>query len=58
MMSKGKDNDRDAMLQRQIDENLKRVYQQALEEKVPDRLLQLLEQLKRQDQQEPQEPPK
>lgn len=58
MMSKGKDDERDAMLQRQIDENLKRVYQQALEEKVPDRLLQLLEQLKRQDQQEPQEPPK
>lgn len=30
----------------QIDENLKRVYQSALEESVPDRFKQLLEQLK------------
>ncbi|MEO0751282.1 MAG: NepR family anti-sigma factor [Pseudomonadota bacterium] len=32
-----------------IDENLKRVYQDTLEEKVPDRLLSLLDQLKAQD---------
>jgi len=30
----------------QIDENLKRVYDEALDEKVPDRFKQLLEQLK------------
>ncbi len=33
-------------LERQIDENLRRVYQQALDEAVPDRFLQLLSQLK------------
>lgn len=30
----------------QIDENLKRVYQEALDEEVPDRFKQLLEQLR------------
>ena len=34
-------------LERQIDENLRRVYQQTLSEVVPDRLLQLVQQLKR-----------
>lgn len=35
-----------ARLQREIDENLKRVYQDALKEDVPDRFKLLLEQLK------------
>ena len=34
---------------RQIDENLKRVYQQKLEEDLPDRFKLLLDQLKKQD---------
>lgn len=38
-----------ARLQDQIDENLKRVYNEALEEKVPDRLLALLEALRQKD---------
>ncbi|MGR3506756.1 MAG: NepR family anti-sigma factor [Paracoccaceae bacterium] len=33
-------------LKRQIDENLKRVYQDALEEDVPDRFKELLERLR------------
>jgi hypothetical protein len=33
-----------------IDENLKRVYEEALDEGVPDRFRMLLEELKRQDQ--------
>lgn len=33
-------------LQQQIDENLKRVYDEALKEEIPDRFLQLLAQLK------------
>ncbi len=33
-------------LKKQIDENLRRVYQQALEEKVPDRFEKLLAQLR------------
>lgn len=37
-----------ASLERQIDENLRRVYQQTLEESVPDKFLQLLAQLKEQ----------
>jgi hypothetical protein len=34
---------------RQIDENLKRVYQQKLDEELPDRFKSLLDQLKKQD---------
>ncbi|WP_407494519.1 NepR family anti-sigma factor [Pseudooceanicola sp. MF1-13] len=34
---------------RQIDENLKRVYQQKLDEDLPDRFKMLLDQLKKQD---------
>lgn len=34
---------------RQIDENLKRVYQEKLDEDLPDRFKMLLEQLKKQD---------
>ena len=35
----------------QIDENLKRVYQETLEEEIPDRFRDLLAQLRRQDEQ-------
>ncbi|MCB1338211.1 MAG: transcriptional regulator [Maritimibacter sp.] len=35
-----------AKLQAQIDENLKRVYQEALDERLPDRFQELLEQLR------------
>jgi len=38
-----------AKLQAQIDENLKRVYQEALEEQVPDRFKELLEQLRQKE---------
>lgn len=36
-------------LEEQIEENLRKVYQKTLEEKVPDRFLDLLAQLKDQD---------
>ena len=36
-------------LRAQIDENLKRVYDEALEEKVPDRFKDLLDQLRRKE---------
>lgn len=36
-------------LRRDIDENLKKVFQSALDEQVPDRFKQLLEQLKAQE---------
>ncbi|MBY6164594.1 hypothetical protein SAMN05421762_0566 [Pseudooceanicola nitratireducens] len=42
------DNENEHVL-RQIDENLKRVYQQNLEEDLPDRFKQLLDQLKKQE---------
>lgn len=38
-----------AKLQAQIDENLRRVYREALEEEVPDRFKELIEQLRRKD---------
>ena len=34
---------------RQIDENLRRVYQQAMDEEIPDRLQALIEELRQQD---------
>jgi uncharacterized protein YpiB (UPF0302 family) len=39
----------DANLKHLIDQNLKRVYQDALQEEVPDRFKQLLEQLRQKD---------
>ena len=45
-MNQGKDN---ANLRSQIDQNLKRVYQEALEEDVPDRFKELLEQLRQKE---------
>ena len=38
-----------ARTSREIDENLKRVFQEHLEEEIPDRLKKLLDQLRRQD---------
>jgi hemerythrin-like domain-containing protein len=38
-----------AKLQEQIDENLKRVYQEALKERVPDRFKELIEQLRQKE---------
>jgi hypothetical protein len=38
-----------AKLKAQIDENLKRVYQEALEESVPDRFKDLIEQLRQKE---------
>ncbi|TCO69553.1 NepR family anti-sigma factor [Rhodovulum euryhalinum] len=35
-------------MEEQIDENLRRVYAQAAEEEIPDRLLKLLEELRKQ----------
>lgn len=43
------ENKRQTIVEKQIDENLRRVYEQAIKEEIPDRLLQLLEQLKAQD---------
>ncbi|ABV95566.1 hypothetical protein Dshi_3836 (plasmid) [Dinoroseobacter shibae DFL 12 = DSM 16493] len=40
---------RKSTLDAQIDQNLKRAYEDVLKEEVPDRLTQLLEQLKAQD---------
>lgn len=39
-------------LERQINENLRRLYQQTLDEKLPDHLQELLQRLKEQDQDE------
>ncbi|WP_126975227.1 NepR family anti-sigma factor [Frigidibacter oleivorans] len=36
-------------VERQIDENLRRVYQQMVDEEVPDKFMQLLQKLKEQD---------
>ena len=43
------DRKKGAELVRQIDENLRRVYDEAVAEEVPDRFRQLLEKLKEQD---------
>jgi hypothetical protein len=40
---------RKTTLEQQIDDNLRRVYAEAAQEAVPERLTQLLEQLRRQD---------
>ncbi|WP_424966776.1 NepR family anti-sigma factor [Dinoroseobacter sp. S375] len=44
---------RNSTLDDQIDENLKKAYSDVLNEEVPDRLMQLLEQLKSQDKKTP-----
>ncbi|APX89688.1 regulator [Brevirhabdus pacifica] len=42
------ENEEKVAVSRQIDENLKRVYQEKVEEELPDRFKNLLEQLKQQ----------
>jgi len=41
--------DKQTKLRAQIDENLKRVYQEALDDKIPDRFQDLLEQLRKKE---------
>jgi len=47
-----KQDDDKAKLRSQIDENLKRVYQEALDERIPDRFQDLLEQLRKKEAQQ------
>lgn len=42
------ENDKTRIVERQIDENLRRVYQQMVNEEVPDKFMQLLTRLKQQ----------
>lgn len=44
-----KNKDEASKIQALIDENLKRVYQESLDEQVPDRFQELLEQLRRKE---------
>lgn len=48
-MTTKRDERRKAAIEKQIDENLKRVYEESTTEKIPDRFLDLLEQLRGQD---------
>lgn len=48
-MTTKRDERKKAALEKQIDENLKRVYQQDTPEEVPDRFLALLQQLRDQE---------
>ncbi|MDO5612596.1 MAG: NepR family anti-sigma factor [Paracoccus sp. (in: a-proteobacteria)] len=45
-----RDERRRVALEKQIDENLRRTYEQDVQQQVPDKLLQLLQQLREQDQ--------
>lgn len=48
-MIKKREERRKGALEKQIDENLRRVYEQEVNEEVPDRFLQLLEKLREQE---------
>ena len=48
-MTKKREERRKGALERQIDENLRRVYEQEVAEEVPDRFIQLLQQLREQE---------
>lgn len=48
-MNQKREDHRQKAIERQIDENLRRVYQQDEEAELPDKFLLLLEQLKRQE---------
>lgn len=48
-MTTRQDESRRKAIERQIDENLRRVYDEITEKEVPDKFLKLLEQLKRQE---------
>lgn len=47
-MTSKRDDSRQAAVERQIDENLRRVYEQDVTEQIPDRFLELLKQLREQ----------
>lgn len=48
-MTTRQDDSRRKAIERQIDENLRRVYDEISQEEVPDKFLKLLERLKRQE---------
>ena len=48
-MTSKRDDRRKAAVEKQIDENLRRVYEQDVTQKVPDRFLELLEKLREQE---------
>ncbi|RJL21311.1 NepR family anti-sigma factor [Paracoccus siganidrum] len=48
-MTTKRDDRRKAAIEKQIDENLKRVYEQDATSEIPDRFLELLDKLKKQD---------
>ncbi|MDO5529628.1 MAG: NepR family anti-sigma factor [Paracoccus sp. (in: a-proteobacteria)] len=48
-MNKQRETRRQAALEKQIDENLRRVYQRETEQEVPDRFLDLLQKLREQE---------
>lgn len=48
-MSSKREERRRAAIEKQIDENLKRVYEQDTTEKIPDRFLELLDKLREQE---------
>lgn len=48
-MTTKRDDRRKAAIEKQIDENLKRVYEQDANDEIPDRFLELLDKLKKQD---------
>ncbi len=48
-MTPKRDDRRKEAIQRQIDENLRRVYEQDAQEKIPDRFLSLLQKLREQE---------
>lgn len=48
-MTPKRENDREDVIQRQIDENLRRVYEQDSKEEIPDRFLELLQKLREQE---------
>lgn len=56
MLEKMAGHGRKSSLKEQIDENLRRVYQDALKEEVPDRFKQLLEQLRAKESRSGKEP--
>lgn len=49
MSTTKRDNRRTSAIEKQIDENLRRVYEQDSSDEIPERFLQLLEKLKKQD---------
>lgn len=56
MMNEMPSNPTKSSLRQQIDDNLKRVYDEALQEEIPDRFKQLLAQLKQKEQETADQP--